>query len=69
MYAVAAVGIGAIGMAMVTLCGYLFMLSMGATAAVSTVMFGPSRRPFSPLPSRDGWPRSSRTPRWSRSST
>jgi ribose transport system permease protein len=39
MYSVAAVGIGAIGMAIVTLCGYLFMLSMGATAAVSTVMF------------------------------
>src|SRR4249919_1254644 len=37
MYSVAAVGIGAIGMAMVTLCGYLFMLSMGAMAAVSTV--------------------------------
>jgi len=39
MYSVAAVGIGAIGMAMVTLSGYLFMLSMGATAAVSTCMF------------------------------
>jgi ribose transport system permease protein len=39
MYSVAAVGIGAIGMAMITLSGNLFMLSMGATAAVSTVMF------------------------------
>ncbi|MDR5761344.1 ABC transporter permease [Caballeronia sp. LZ035] len=39
MYSVAAVGIGAIGMALVTLSGNLFMLSMGATAAVSTVMF------------------------------
>jgi ribose transport system permease protein len=39
MYSIAAVGIGAIGMALVTISGNLFMLSMGATAAVSTVMF------------------------------
>jgi ribose transport system permease protein len=39
MYSVAAVGVGAVGMALVTLGGNLFMLSMGATAAVSTVMF------------------------------
>jgi ribose transport system permease protein len=39
MYSVAAVGVGAVGMALVTLSGNLFMLSMGATAAVSTVMF------------------------------
>ncbi|RKP57767.1 ABC transporter permease [Pararobbsia silviterrae] len=39
MYALAAVGIGAIGMTLITLSGNLFMLSMGATAAVSTVMF------------------------------
>jgi ribose transport system permease protein len=39
MYSIAAVGIGAIGMAFVTISGNLFMLSMGATAAVSTVMF------------------------------
>ncbi|AXF20408.1 ABC transporter permease [Burkholderia pyrrocinia] len=39
MYSVSAVGVGAVGMALVTLSGNLFMLSMGATAAVSTVMF------------------------------
>ncbi|EDZ98650.1 inner-membrane translocator [Burkholderia sp. H160] len=39
MYSVAAVGVGAVGMVLVTLSGNLFMLSMGATAAVSTVMF------------------------------
>jgi len=39
MYSVAAVGIGAVGMALITLSGNLFMLSMGATAAVSTVLF------------------------------
>ncbi|MBP0624804.1 ABC transporter permease [Cupriavidus consociatus] len=39
MYSVAAVGVGAIGMAFITLSGNLFMLSMGASAAVSTVMF------------------------------
>ncbi|MBV8402429.1 MAG: hypothetical protein JOZ17_27460, partial [Acetobacteraceae bacterium] len=38
-YAIAPVGIGAVGMALVTLNGNLFMLSMGATAAVSTVVF------------------------------
>ncbi|MCB8883575.1 ABC transporter permease [Acidisoma cellulosilytica] len=39
MYSLAAVGIGAVGMALVTLSGNLFMLSMGATAAFSTVVF------------------------------
>ena len=39
MYSLAAIGIGAAGMALVTLSGNLFMLSMGATAAVSTVLF------------------------------
>lgn len=39
MYSLAAVGIGAVGMALVTLSGNLFMLSMGATAAISTVVF------------------------------
>ena len=39
MFSLAAVGIGAAGMALVTLSGNLFMLSMGATAAVSTVLF------------------------------
>jgi ribose/xylose/arabinose/galactoside ABC-type transport system permease subunit len=38
-YTIAPVGIGAVGMALVTLNGNLFMLSMGATAAVSTVLF------------------------------
>lgn len=39
MYATAAVGIAAVGMALITLSGNLFMLSMGATAAVSTILF------------------------------
>jgi ribose/xylose/arabinose/galactoside ABC-type transport system permease subunit len=39
MYATAAVGVAAIGMALITLSGNLFMLSMGATAAVSTILF------------------------------
>lgn len=39
MYASAAVGIAAVGMALVTISGNLFMLSMGATAAVSTILF------------------------------
>lgn len=39
MYATSAVGIAAVGMALVTLSGNLFMLSMGATAAVSTIVF------------------------------
>ena len=39
MYSMAAVGIAAVGMALITLSGNLFMLSMGATAAVSTIMF------------------------------
>lgn len=39
MYSVSAVGIAAVGMAFVTLSGNLFMLSMGATAAVSTILF------------------------------
>jgi ribose/xylose/arabinose/galactoside ABC-type transport system permease subunit len=39
MYATAAVGIAAVGMALITISGNLFMLSMGATAAVSTIMF------------------------------
>lgn len=39
MYAVAAVGIAALGMAVITLSGNLFMLSMGATAAMATILF------------------------------
>ena len=39
MYAVAAVGIAALGMAFITLSGNLFMLSMGATAAAATILF------------------------------
>jgi ribose/xylose/arabinose/galactoside ABC-type transport system permease subunit len=39
MYSTAAVGIAAVGMSLVTISGNLFMLSMGATAAVSTVLF------------------------------
>ena len=39
LYSMAAVGIAAVGMAFITLSGNLFMLSMGATAAVSTVIF------------------------------
>lgn len=39
MYSTAAVGIAAVGMALITLSGSLFMLSMGATAAVSTILF------------------------------
>jgi ribose/xylose/arabinose/galactoside ABC-type transport system permease subunit len=39
MYSMAAVGIAAVGMAFITLSGNLFMLSMGATAAVSTIIF------------------------------
>jgi ribose transport system permease protein len=39
MYSMAAVGIAAVGMAFITLSGNLFMLSMGATAAISTVIF------------------------------
>lgn len=39
MYAVAAVGIAALGMAFITLSGNLFMLSMGATAAMATIIF------------------------------
>ncbi|MCY1325935.1 Ribose import permease protein RbsC [compost metagenome] len=39
MYSMAAVGIAAVGMAFITLSGNLFMLSMGATAAISTVLF------------------------------
>lgn len=39
MYATSAVGIAAVGMALITLSGNLFMLSMGATAAVSTILF------------------------------
>ncbi|CAN7234432.1 ABC transporter permease [Rhizobium sp. LjRoot254] len=39
MFSVAAVGVAAIGMAFVTMSGNLFMLSMGAIAAVSTVIF------------------------------
>lgn len=39
MYATAAVGIAAVGMALITLSGHLFMLSMGATAAVSSIVF------------------------------
>jgi ribose transport system permease protein len=39
LFSVAAVGIAAVGMAFITLSGNLFMLSMGATAAVSTVIF------------------------------
>ena len=39
LYSVAAVGAGAVGMGVVTINGNLFMLSMGATAAASTVMF------------------------------
>ena len=39
MYSTSAVGIAAVGMALITLSGNLFMLSMGATAAVSTIVF------------------------------
>jgi ribose transport system permease protein len=39
MYSTAAVGIAAVGMSLVTISGNLFMLSMGAVAAVSTVLF------------------------------
>lgn len=39
MYATAAIGIAAVGMSLITLSGNLFMLSMGATTAVSTVLF------------------------------
>jgi ribose/xylose/arabinose/galactoside ABC-type transport system permease subunit len=39
MYSTAAVGIAAVGMSLITISGNLFMLSMGATAAVSTVLF------------------------------
>ncbi len=39
MYSVSAVGIAAVGMALITLSGNLFMLSMSATAAVSTIIF------------------------------
>lgn len=39
MYSTAAIGIASVGMALVTLSGNLFMLSMGATAAVSTILF------------------------------
>lgn len=39
LYSFAAIGVGAVGMAVVTINGNLFMLSMGATAAVSTVVF------------------------------
>ncbi|WP_246687443.1 ABC transporter permease [Mesorhizobium sp. B3-1-7] len=39
MYSTSAVGIAAVGMALITLSGNLFMLSMGATAAVSTILF------------------------------
>jgi ribose/xylose/arabinose/galactoside ABC-type transport system permease subunit len=39
LYSVSAVGIAAIGMALITLSGNLFMLSMAATAAVSTIIF------------------------------
>jgi ribose transport system permease protein len=42
MYSLATVGIGAAGMALVTLSGNLFMLSMGATSALSTVLFASS---------------------------
>jgi ribose/xylose/arabinose/galactoside ABC-type transport system permease subunit len=44
MYTVAAVGIAATGMAFVTLGGNLFMLSMAATAAVSTILFASALR-------------------------
>ncbi|WP_372028435.1 ABC transporter permease [Pseudomonas kurunegalensis] len=39
MYSVAAIGVAAVGMAFITLSGNLFMLSMAATAALSTVVF------------------------------
>lgn len=39
LYSVSAVGIAAVGMAFITMSGNLFMLSMGATAAVSTILF------------------------------
>ncbi|WP_447588050.1 ABC transporter permease [Aquipseudomonas campi] len=39
MYSVAAIGIAAVGMAFITLSGNLFMLSMAATAALSTIVF------------------------------
>lgn len=39
LYSVSAVGIAAVGMALITLSGNLFMLSMAATAAASTIIF------------------------------
>lgn len=39
MYSVSAIGIAAVGMAFITLSGNLFMLSMAATAALSTIVF------------------------------
>jgi len=39
MYSVAAVGMAAVGMAFITLSGHLFMLSMAATAALSSIVF------------------------------
>lgn len=39
MYSVSAIGIAAVGMAFITLGGNLFMLSMAATAALSTIVF------------------------------
>ena len=39
MYSTSAVGIAAVGMSLVTISGNLFMLSMGAVATVSTVLF------------------------------
>lgn len=50
MYSTSAVGIAAVGMALITLSGNLFMLSMGATAAVSTIVFA-STLHFGLLPS------------------
>jgi len=39
MYSVATVGVAAVGMSLITLSGQMFMLSMGATAALSTILF------------------------------
>lgn len=39
MYSVSAIGIAAVGMAFITLSGNLFMLSMAATAALSSIVF------------------------------
>lgn len=39
LFATASIGIAACGLALVTISGHLFMLSMGSTAAVATIVF------------------------------